>query len=246
VTPPVSPVAASGAVHHERRHRNPAPTRLPTLLLNRSRHRSLGSLPQMDGASSTPDAYRTAGLPAADRADEVTRWSGVAPRPWWCRLAEAARHHPSPDGGWTNSHLHAFTIERRPLRHEAGRRLPRRGPRTCSREGHHRHRALATRDQIAYEYDFGDGWDHTVVVEERHTLRYDLKHAVCLDGANASPPEGLWRRWRLRRAAARLWPIQPRGPRRSPRMDRRPDRPDSVRPRRHERRAPTRALSHAN
>ena len=37
--------------------------------------------------------------------------------------------------------------------------------------------------------DFGDGWDHAVVVEERQTLRHGLKHAVCLDGANACPPE---------------------------------------------------------
>ncbi len=91
--------------------------------------------------------------------------------------------------GWTNSHLHAFTIdgdrygmhfdddfldEDVDLLHEKTITVI---------------RALGERSRIAYEYDFGDGWDHTILVEDRHTLPYGLKHAVCLDGANACPPE---------------------------------------------------------
>ena len=42
---------------------------------------------------------------------------------------------------------------------------------------------------MLYEYDFGDSWEHDVVVEERATARLALKFAVCLDGQNACPPE---------------------------------------------------------
>ena len=148
--------------------------------------------------------------------------------------------------GWTNSHLHAFTIDDDRYGMKLGDDFLDEDLDLLDEKAITVIRALATRDQIAYEYDFGDGWDHTVVVEERHTLRYDLKHAVCLDGANASPPEDCGGAGGYEELLLAFGRSQPRGPRRSPRMDRRPDRPDSVRPRRHERRAPTRALSHAN
>jgi hypothetical protein len=44
-------------------------------------------------------------------------------------------------------------------------------------------------DRFAYEYDFGDAWEHEVVVEKATTVQPVLKFAVCLDGANACPPE---------------------------------------------------------
>ncbi len=46
-----------------------------------------------------------------------------------------------------------------------------------------------------YEYDFGDGWLHDVVWEIILPADAGFKHPVCLDGANACPPEdcgGLW------------------------------------------------------
>lgn len=42
---------------------------------------------------------------------------------------------------------------------------------------------------VIYEYDFGDGWEHEVVVEAVWRMPLGLKFAVCLDGANACPPE---------------------------------------------------------
>ena len=43
--------------------------------------------------------------------------------------------------------------------------------------------------KFIYEYDFGDGWEHDVVVEK--ILPYDsgVKYPVCLGGARACPPE---------------------------------------------------------
>jgi hypothetical protein len=43
--------------------------------------------------------------------------------------------------------------------------------------------------RYTYEYDFGDSWEHDVVVEELTWSPLTLKNAVCIDGQNACPPE---------------------------------------------------------
>jgi Plasmid pRiA4b ORF-3-like protein len=87
--------------------------------------------------------------------------------------------------GWTNSHLHQFRIgdalygahyDDWPEEeiHEVKFRLAdvvRQDPR------------------FHYDYDFGDGWEHEVVVERAQVIRPAVQFAVCLDGANACPPE---------------------------------------------------------
>ena len=47
--------------------------------------------------------------------------------------------------------------------------------------------ALGRHDRFDFEYDFGDGWDHDVVIEERSSSTVDF--ADCLGGENACPPE---------------------------------------------------------
>ena len=49
--------------------------------------------------------------------------------------------------------------------------------------------ALADQRRFIYEYDFGDSWEHDVVVEARSAHRLGLRFGVCVDGANACPPE---------------------------------------------------------
>jgi pRiA4b ORF-3-like protein len=43
--------------------------------------------------------------------------------------------------------------------------------------------------RFTFEYDFEDSWEHDVVVEGLTRPAVALKHAVCIDGANACPPE---------------------------------------------------------
>jgi hypothetical protein len=43
--------------------------------------------------------------------------------------------------------------------------------------------------KFIYKYDFGDSWEHEVLVEEVLPPDPDFKHPVCLGGANACPPE---------------------------------------------------------
>jgi hypothetical protein len=87
--------------------------------------------------------------------------------------------------GWTNSHLHQFRIgdalygmhfEDWPEEelHEAEFKLA-----DVTHAG----------ERLRYDYDFGDSWEHEVLVERADTIRPALKFAVCLDGANACPPE---------------------------------------------------------
>ena len=40
-----------------------------------------------------------------------------------------------------------------------------------------------------YEYDFGDGWEHEVVLEEITVRAPKVKYPICLDGSGACPPE---------------------------------------------------------
>ncbi|MBM3790946.1 MAG: plasmid pRiA4b ORF-3 family protein, partial [Acidobacteria bacterium] len=44
-------------------------------------------------------------------------------------------------------------------------------------------------DRADYEYDFGDGWDHEVVLEEIASRIPRKRYPICLDGARACPPE---------------------------------------------------------
>jgi hypothetical protein len=51
------------------------------------------------------------------------------------------------------------------------------------------------KDTITYEYDFGDSWEHKILLEK--ILPYDSKTAlpVCIKGKRACPPEdcgGIW------------------------------------------------------
>ena len=43
-------------------------------------------------------------------------------------------------------------------------------------------------DVFGYEYDFGDGWEHDLVLE-RIVTGVDVADAVCLEGERSCPPE---------------------------------------------------------
>jgi len=43
--------------------------------------------------------------------------------------------------------------------------------------------------KIVHEYDFGDGWEHTIVLEKIIAPDPKARYPRCLDGARACPPE---------------------------------------------------------
>lgn len=90
--------------------------------------------------------------------------------------------------GWTNSHLHEFQIQgerygtlydedwdpeslRAEEEYTLAQVLPPRG------------------ESFGYLYDFGDSWDHEIMVEEILPRSAAMTYPRCLDGARACPPE---------------------------------------------------------
>ena len=50
-------------------------------------------------------------------------------------------------------------------------------------------------NKFIYEYDFGDSWEHVVLVEKILPPEPDKKYPVCIKGKRACPPEdigGIW------------------------------------------------------
>jgi hypothetical protein len=44
-------------------------------------------------------------------------------------------------------------------------------------------------DRFTYIYDFGDGWQHEIKIEQFLDPSPKIKYPVCLEGENAAPPE---------------------------------------------------------
>jgi hypothetical protein len=93
--------------------------------------------------------------------------------------------------GWKNSHLHQFEI--------AGSRytdcrfttddfgaIDYSGLRICDLVAKH-----GTGLRMGYEYDFGDGWQHEIALEEVTEAERGIRYPRCLDGEQACPPEDI-------------------------------------------------------
>ncbi|GAB3956660.1 plasmid pRiA4b ORF-3 family protein [Micromonospora vulcania] len=50
---------------------------------------------------------------------------------------------------------------------------------------------LGKGSRFSYLYDFGDWWEHDLVVEDALTADPDERYPVCLDGERACPPESV-------------------------------------------------------
>ncbi|MGB4254390.1 MAG: plasmid pRiA4b ORF-3 family protein [Rectinema sp.] len=87
--------------------------------------------------------------------------------------------------GWTNSHLHQFVIKDKyygePDEDSFGETID--------------YKNLKLKDvltfekqKIIYEYDFGDGWEHEIVLEKIFNNR-NIDNPICLSGKRNCPPE---------------------------------------------------------
>lgn len=88
--------------------------------------------------------------------------------------------------GWEHSHLHQFIVD--------GIRYGEPDPEYDEEMKDERRSTLHTiaREKDAsfvYEYDFGDGWQHPVTVEDIWTRTEQMLVPRCLDGKRACPPE---------------------------------------------------------
>ncbi|HZL49269.1 MAG TPA: plasmid pRiA4b ORF-3 family protein [Solirubrobacteraceae bacterium] len=132
---------------------------------------------------------------------------GVSKPPVWRRLLVPAdtrldRLHSVIQAamGWEDYHMHAFSDGSREYGladPELGHKDERRATlgRLLKREG----------ERIRYNYDFGDGWEHEIVLEGVLAAEPDVRYPVCLAGKGACPPEdcgGVWGYEDLREALA--------------------------------------------
>jgi len=94
--------------------------------------------------------------------------------------------------GWMGGHMHQFTIADVPY----GTPDP-----EFEYEMHDETRVkldrviTAEKDRFIYEYDFGDSWNHVVLLEKILPAESDIHYPRCLAGKRACPPEdigGVW------------------------------------------------------
>jgi len=101
--------------------------------------------------------------------------------------------------GWTNSHLHHFIVGKSPNLRFIGAPSPNDGDDMMDEENEDEimiSRVLsASKTKIAYEYDFGDSWEHEVVFEKIVDVKAGVSYPRCIEGEKACPPEdvgGVW------------------------------------------------------
>lgn len=103
--------------------------------------------------------------------------------------------------GWTDSHLHAFRLDTRSQ--SKSKRGDKQGtiitiefpnPEGDAECYDERTEHIADwfgkrMTQCVYEYDFGDGWGHTVLFEKKMSSEPGVEYPRCTAGKNACPPE---------------------------------------------------------
>ena len=91
--------------------------------------------------------------------------------------------------GWTNSHLHQFVYDGKSYSNpdyndELDDEL----------QIDYRNISIGELTKkkgqiIVYEYDFGDGWEHTIMLETIMTEEKDKEYPICIAGQRNCPPE---------------------------------------------------------
>jgi hypothetical protein len=94
--------------------------------------------------------------------------------------------------GWTDFHLHQFIVGN----NYYGEPDPDMGPEIRDEKRIKLSQIVAgEKFKFTYEYDFGDSWEHELLVEKILPPEPDGRYPICLKGARACPPEdvgGVW------------------------------------------------------
>lgn len=145
-------------------------------------------------AAGTRAAERRVAALTAPRVQLKVELQGVKPLVWRRLLVPQTITLAKLHGilqwtmGWTNSHLHEWQV--------ANRRYgmpdmdwPEEEPLIDDRRVRLNALIEAGVRRFIYLYDFGDGWEHTVKLEDLVAPDPERPPIVCLAGANACPPE---------------------------------------------------------
>jgi hypothetical protein len=98
--------------------------------------------------------------------------------------------------GWTNSHMHQFIKNGTYFTESIA------GDDIWDELGSVDYKKMKISDlltmekeKVVYEYDFGDGWEHNIILEKILPVDPKIKYPVCLKGKMKCPPEdcgGVW------------------------------------------------------
>jgi hypothetical protein len=86
--------------------------------------------------------------------------------------------------GWQNYHLYTFSV--RDQQYEAP---DEEATGKSAAKAKLKDLGLEVGDSFEYVYDFGDDWQHEIIVEDRTRPVSDVVYPVCTDGARAGPRE---------------------------------------------------------
>jgi len=87
--------------------------------------------------------------------------------------------------GWQNSHLYSFDISGV----EYGEDLEDINEEIKDAQKHKLSDILTDKKQFFYLYDFGDDWQHEIIIESILKKENNYNYPVCIAGQNACPPE---------------------------------------------------------
>jgi len=87
--------------------------------------------------------------------------------------------------GWTNSHLHQFVVQRQTFSDPRSRVGTKVANENRTRLGE---LIWTVGASLLYEYDFGDGWQHKLLLEEVLTGDESFQQ-ICVAGKQCCPPE---------------------------------------------------------
>jgi Plasmid pRiA4b ORF-3-like protein len=112
--------------------------------------------------------------------------------------------------GWSNCHLHRFTVHGREygLTYEGGISFADRPDKVRLSEFH-----FQPHERFEYVYDFGDRWEHDILVEKILPLEPARAYPVCIRGAQSRQPEDSGGPWQCmsRRRAKIEWNVRSSG-----------------------------------
>lgn len=101
--------------------------------------------------------------------------------------------------GWTNSHLHSFTIQGI----DYGEPMPELGfdEMGLRNEGPVKLNRVVGGEKFKflYLYDFGDSWEHEILVEKVLAADPEIAYPICIKGKRACPPEDCGGPWGYQR-----------------------------------------------
>ena len=92
--------------------------------------------------------------------------------------------------GWEDGHMHEFRVGQRRFGQPEPADPFMRMPRTESERTARLSAVLGrTGAKMIYTYDFGDGWEHGIVLEKQLPADPGTTYPLCIDGKLACPPE---------------------------------------------------------